>query len=431
MAQYNKQNNSFLANGTSLFEVVMLADAEGNINTGGGNFSGAAVDAFGRARMSQPVTLFDSTNLNEDHNKYTRAFTGTANTVYDAQRSELRLSVGTDSGDMVVSQTRRRFAYQPGKSLLFLATFVFGEEKTGVRRREGYFDENNGVFLEQDENGTYFVLRNDTSGSPTETRVAQADWNGDKLNGIAADSTSGFVLDLTKSQILWGDIEWLGVGSVRVGFVINGQLIIAHTFHNSNINDGVYMRTPHLPIRSEIENTINTASASTLVQICASVISEGGYDPRGLQRTYGTESLDGVDTISKDTFINLVTIRLADFDKIVVPAGADVLNIQNTDFEYALLLNATPNNANNEFTFTSVTDCVDASTETVEFTDLGTRVGGGYLGGKTAPLTLGAGFNWDYQLGSDINGVSDTITLAIRAPNASATCAGKLKWYEL
>lgn len=429
MAQYNKRSNSFLPHGTSLFEVVMLADAEGNINSGGGNFSGTAVDAFGRARMSQPITLFDSTNLSES-GKYNYVATGTANNELDAAQSRMILNVGSDSGDKVVSQTKRRFSYQPGKSLLFLTTFVFGAAKENVRRREGYFDENNGIYLEQTNDGIYFVLRTNTSGSITETRVEQADWNGDRLNGIAEESTSGITLDLSKSQILWGDIEWLGVGSVRIGFIINGQIIIAHTFHNANINPDVYMQTPNLPIRSEIENTGATASASDMSQICASVISEGGYDPRAVKRMIGTATVDGITTPStKNVWVSLATIKLADVNRIVVPAGADILNIANADFEYGLFVNATPNTA---FTFANTTNAVVTSLDVRQLTGLGTRVAGGYLGGKTAPITIADGtFNWDYQLGSTIAGVSDTLTLAVRTSSASSSVAGIIKWYEL
>jgi hypothetical protein len=123
---------------------------------------------------------------------------------------------------------------------LILNTFVFNEAKTGLRQRVGYFGANNGIFLEQDGTTVNLVKRSYISGSVVDTKVAQASWNGDKLNGTG---DSGLTLDLTKSQIFWIDVEWLGVGSVRCGFIINGEYYVAHTFHHANVLDSVYMTT--------------------------------------------------------------------------------------------------------------------------------------------------------------------------------------------
>jgi hypothetical protein len=75
----------------------------------------------------------------------------------------------------------------------------------------------------------------------TTRRVEQSAWNGDKLDGTGA---SGLTLDLTKPQILWMDFEWLGVGNVRCGFIINGQYIVCHTYQTANVyGTSVYMTT--------------------------------------------------------------------------------------------------------------------------------------------------------------------------------------------
>jgi hypothetical protein len=77
------------------------------------------------------------------------------------------------------------------------------------------------------------------------------------------------------------DFQWLGVGRVRCGFVHNGQTIVAHEFYNSNFLPTVYMSNPNLPIRCEIQNTGITTGAY-FDQICATVISEGGYIESGI-----------------------------------------------------------------------------------------------------------------------------------------------------
>lgn len=430
MAQYSvNRGKAYHLNNTDIHEVTMIADQWGNIiNEFGtsssaqasGNYN-AKLDAFGRQRMSTPYTLFDSHNLLSKNNKFDEDISGgmgLSTVTYDSDGSEVQLNVTGVSGAQVVRQSYRNFSYQPGKSLLILNTFTMNEPKENLRQRVGYFNTSNGIFLEQDDSTAYMVLRNNGS----ETRIAQSSWNVDRIDGTG---TSKLTLDLTKAQIFWMDIEWLGVGSVRTGFVINGQFVVAHIFHNSNLNVGVYMTTPNLPVRYEITNTDTTSGSSTLKQICSTVLSEGGYEARAVEHVIGT-ALAGV-TVGT-AYSNLVTIRMKRPGPIVVPAGADILNISNTDFEWAFFKNVTPASS---FTWATATDNVEYAINTVGFTSNGTRIAGGFMGGKTTPVSFGDGFAWDYQLGETIAGVSDTLTLAVRSASSSKTAAGLMKWVEL
>lgn len=420
MAQYNKQDNSFLPNGTSLFEVVMLADAEGNINTGGGNFSGAAVDAFGRARMSQPVTLFDSKNVDQDASKFYNKVTGTGTATYDITNSAVNMTVSA-VGDSVLRRSKRRMAYQPGKSLQFMATTTMAEPKVGLKQRVGYYDDNDGVYFEEENGSYYIVLRSSSLGQTF--RIAQNDWNGDKLNGIAADSTSGFTLNASKSQIFWSDFEWLGVGSVRCGFVINGQLIIAHTFHHANGIVGVYMKQANLNVSYEIIAGTGFTGTATMKQICASVVSEGGYTPKG--QPYIASTPFAGNSTNSTGWLNLVTIKLSNLNGVAIVSGADVLNIQNEDFEWGLFRNAT---FATPLTFGTTLSRVAYDTTDIDLLTTGRRIAGGYLGGKTAPISL-ALEDWEYQLGV-VDGVSETFTLAVRSSGQSKNAGGMIKWTE-
>lgn len=424
MAQYNKQNNSFLPNGTSLFEVVMLADQEGNISTGGGNFSGSAVDAFGRVRMSEPLTLFDANNVGSLSTEFYNTIAGGGAVAHNSDDSSAEMSISSAS-DSVIRRSKRRMAYQPGKSLLTLTTFTMAAPEADLTQRVGYFDGDDGIFLEE-VNGTYnIVLRSSSSGSVVETRVAQSSWNGDKLNGVAEDSTSGYILDLEKSQIFWADFEWLGVGSVRCGFVINGELIVAHSFHHANIITGTYMNSAQLPVSYEITAGGSYAgSGATMKQICSSIASEGGYEAIG-QEIVASTGLAGNDTNTSNVFVNLVTIRLNDLKSIAVITGLDVLNIANADFEWGLFKNATIAG----MTFASSIGGVSYDTVDANLTALGTRVAGGFLGGKTAPASFGSS-NWDYQIGLSDASTSETFTLAVRATSTSKAAAGIIKWIE-
>lgn len=424
MAQYNKQNNSFLANGTSLFEVVMLADSEGNINTGGGNFSGTAVDAFGRARMSQPVTLFDSTNVGGESEDFYELTTGVdVAPTFDEDNSTYLMSIFGQSSS-ILRRTKRRMSYQPGKSLLSLTTFTFAESQTHLKQRAGYYDDDDGVFFETEDGISYFVLRSSVSGSVVETRVAQADWNGDKLDGSAENSTSGFFLDSQRSQIFWTDIEWLGVGSVRCGFVINGQIILAHTFHHANQIDGTYMKKANLPVSYEIISSSSyQGGVATLKQICCSVISEGGYNASGIEYVVGT-ALTGNSTNSTG-WLNLVTAKLSAEEAIAVISGIDIINISNENFEWGLFRNAT---FATPLTFGSSMSSLVYDTTDIDLATTGTRVAGGYLAGKTAPVTFGT-TNWEYQFTNNASG-PETYTLAVRASGQSKAAAGMIKWTE-
>lgn len=175
----------------------------------------------------------------------------------------------------------------PGKSQLILSSFNMYDHVDGVYKRTGYFDDDNGIYFQSNavdvQPGVLqFVIRSKASGGVVaERKVSQADWNHDKCDGTGA---SGFNLDLDKTQLIFIDFQWLGVGRVRCGFVHNGEYVIAHEFYNSNVLDRVYMSTPNLPIRCEMINTVYQGPNPNLTymdQICSTVISEGGYVEAG------------------------------------------------------------------------------------------------------------------------------------------------------
>jgi hypothetical protein len=403
-----------------------------NINVGNGQLitiGGNNVDAFGRLRVSNPLTMFDSKNIMSQNTLF-NATTANGGTVsYTANKSTVNLNVTEAAGSKTVRQSNRVMSYQPGKSLLIFNTFVMNTLTANLKQKVGMFDANNGIFFTADGTTLKIVRRTYTSGAAVDTEISQSSWNGDTLNGTGA---SGFTLDVAKSNILFIDIEWLGVGSVRVGFVINGQLITAHTFYNANSLTTVYMQTANLPIRYEIERSGTLSAATyTLQQICSSCISEGGYQPEGLEQMIGTGTVSaGVNLSTANTYYNIATIRIKSGRPyaVIVPAGLDVLNISNNDFEWGLFVNSTPSSA---FSYTSFSDNVEYDLTTVDLTAIGTRIAGGYLGGKSNPYSIGDGFVFANQLGQTIAGVSDTLTLGVRTGSANGDVSGLLKWYDL
>ena len=245
-------------------------------------------DAFGRFRVSNPFTLFDSSYRYVDNGLWATSVTGGATYNFNSNQGLMDLTVIATPGSQVIRETYKVFPYQPGKSLLVLNTFV-GITTADVRQRIGYFGSENGIYFQINATGTVnqtkcsIVKRSKVSGAVVDTPINQVDWNGDKLNG---SGPSGITLDLTKAQILWMDFEWLGVGSVRVGFVINGQFILCHTFQHANNIQSTYITTACLPLRYEITNT--NGAGGNLKQICSSVISEGGYGLNGIQLSIAT-----------------------------------------------------------------------------------------------------------------------------------------------
>jgi hypothetical protein len=295
------------------------------------------LDAFGRLRTSSPMTLFDSSHRYRDNNLWSTLSANNGSVSFNALQGLMELNVTNTSGASAIRETTKVFSYQPGKSLLVMNTFVMAPSTDNLRQRVGYFGQDNGIYFQLDGGVMSFVERTLVNGSPsTETIVPVSAWNGDKLNGTGP---SGFTLDITKAQILWADIEWLGVGTVRIGFVIDGKFIVCHSFHHANRIASTYITTASLPLRYEIVNKgTTTGGTKTLKQVCSTVISEGGYELRGLQqaisipinspRTLGTEG----------TFYPVIGLRLkaSRLDAIVILTALSILPTTTGNFNWQI-----------------------------------------------------------------------------------------------
>lgn len=196
------------------------------------------LDPFDGLRISHAATIFDSKQLQDKQPLFWDdvlvSGSGGAST-YNANQASTTLSVANTTACRRLRQTKRRFNYQPGKGQRIQLTGVFGEY-VGNIKRIGYYDDNNGLFFQQDENGIGVGIRTKTSGVAVDTVYYQEDWSEAKLEG---NESTKIVLDVTKTQIFHIDFEWLGVGSVRFGIVFNGILRYIHRVHNANILDVV------------------------------------------------------------------------------------------------------------------------------------------------------------------------------------------------
>lgn len=281
-----------------------------------------ALDAFGRLRVSEAYTLFDS---QQEYGIDTiRTWDATANGTLsigtgssngsvssgsnavgptDANTRMTPITVSSTSGHYSILQSRQYIRYVPGKSHLVLMTGIFSPGTVAnCDARVGYFDVANGIFLKVTNGVNSIVRRTSTSGSAVDTEILQSAWNIDKFDGTGV---SGITIDLTKTQILFIQAQWLGVGRVIVGFDVAGVLYPAHQFVNANSLSVPYTQTFSLPVRLELRNTGTSSGAPTIQFVCCSVQSEGGVTPRG----YPFTAPASVTTIGVTTRRPVMSIR--------------------------------------------------------------------------------------------------------------------------
>ena len=418
-----------LADG-SLEEINATPDGRLEVDA---DFSSASVDSFGRLRVSHPFTLFDSSHRFSDNGRWATSTATGGTATFNSNQGLIDLAVTAASGSEVIRETKRVFAYQPGKSLLIMSTFAFSAAKTNLRQRVGYFGAQNGIYLEQNNSEINLVIRSLVSGSVVNTTVPQANWNGDdKLDGNGASKAT---LDLSKAQIFWIDLEWLGVGTVRTGFVIDGQFVHCHSFNHANVISSTYITTACLPLRYEITNTGATSGASTMKQICSTVLSEGGYELRGTSESIGTAINAAYAMAAAGTYYPIVSLRLKStrLDSIVVPTNGSVMGVSNGhNYNWRVYEDATITGG----TWTSVS--ADSS---VEYNRTGTALSGGrvvasgYFSSSNqstpiANIVKQALFTLQLQRNS-FTSTPETLTVAVAADTNTSTAFGSLDWDEV
>ena len=258
-----------------------------------------SIDAFGKQRVTTPLTLLDIKFIGQINGAdgflkneliICNDISGSFNSTVNTDSGYLEIS-GTGDGHYI-SQSRIHNTYQPGKSLLLMfsgiliPTDINNNYINSYINRLGYYSNNliynsdktlpyNGFYFQYDSTGTSINLSN----KGTITKIAQTTWNLDTLDG---NGHSKINLDFKKAQLFTIDLEWLSVGRIRFGFFIYGKCQYCHQITNINLLTSPYISNINLPVRYELIGTDNleTTQVSTK-QICTSVISEGGYNPRG------------------------------------------------------------------------------------------------------------------------------------------------------
>ena len=420
--------------GTLVFD-TSLADFQffngnGWISSGygltGGNYVSTNTDAFGRLRVSNPTTMFESVFRYGDNGKFDTYLTGNA-TGYVDNASATYLATISAANSEILRQSYNLSPYQPGKSLLVICSLVcsstsYGE--TGLTQEVGYFDTNNGIFLRVKDEIVYMCIRN----NGVDEAIPQNAWNVDTLSGTGP---SQITLDITKAQIFYTDLEWLGVGTVEVGFVINGGFVAVHRFQHANISNSTYMGTACLPIRYHIAASgAYTGTSATLKQICSTVISEGGFTP------YSTKyyiNLGLTTPTVSTTLIPLISIRMqsSQLGKIVIPAQTDLIPLGNATLQYQLIYGGT-------LTGGSWVDV--GRNSVVQYNTGASAISGGrvidfgYVSSSSqskSVLSNNGPDNFNIQLGRTITGDSEILSLCAVTFSGSSTVSAAIGWYEI
>ena len=381
-------------------------------------FYSTNLDAFGRLRTSYPYTLFEGTNINYKSTKFTEVVLGSANITYSLNTSTVNLNV-TGVGH-VIREGKTCAYYQPGKSLFSMFTFCMDEMNENLRQMVGYYDCSNGFFLDVCGSSIYFTKRTFINGTVEEIKILQSNWNINPLT----------LLDITKTHILWMDMEWLGVGSVRMGFVIDGEFILCHQFNHANILSSVYITTPNLPPRYEIISTSNITK--TLKSICCTILSEGGFEFRGVKNIIDTGNTQ-TSLPNGGTLTPLLAIRINPLylNAIVIPSLLSILPVSNGNVSYKLLMNPT-------ITVTSWTSYSNSAVQYAITTNIssltgGTVVGAGYSNNASI-IDIGDN-KFDLQLGRSLSGINtyttDTFVLCGISLSSNQNIFAMIGWNEL
>lgn len=393
----------------------------------------ALMDAFGRARVSNPVTIFDSKQRYGDSDLFWEyVVTGTGTVANSLPHASVILSNGgTAAGASAYRQSKMSALYQPGKSQLIVLTGVFTSGAvSGVRRRYGLFDADNGAFLQLDGSTLSVVLRSSVTGAPVDRVVPQSAW-ADRLDGTGP---SGLTLDVSKAFILAIDLQWLGMGRVRFGFDINGVFVPVYAFNNANNLSTVYMSTADLPIRAEVYNTGTAGAIATLQQTCASIIAEGGVDDAMLLQFSANR---GITPLAVTTQVPVISLRAATTGPNgvrnvghILPRTVDLMAASNP-CRWSLILNPTLTGA----AFAKFS----ASYSLAEVDTTASAVSGGIVIASGFIPAGGAGTRGSETAGllrklplvySGLKNVQDVLTLAATSISGTSSVNAAITWQE-
>jgi hypothetical protein len=422
MAQWNKNEQDYLNQERSLFEVFNIADHWGNQTDWRPQFSNN-----NRLKVAPFQTVFFNTfQYGKETDVWDERVVGVGTANWNQYSSNVVMQVGSTAGSKVIRQTKQVMRYIPGRPATLAFAIRLEAPQVGIRRRFGLFDDNNGAYFE-DDSGTYsYVIRSSASGITTETRVTRENWNGEKFDG---NGYTGVTADATKQQMISINYEWYGAGLVQFNWLVKNETIISHSFDNSNTNPYVWCSTPFLPIRLEIENITGVTGTHYLYQGSNSLIQEGEPEKLGTLMSI-SNLITGTTMTAANTFYPIVSLRLKSsaLSSVMLLRSLQAVTNDNTNVYWRLFENATLTGAN-------WTDHPDPNSFT-QYDITATAVTGGTT--LLSGFTIAGGASLvdiddkaALQIGrSGIGTISDTYTLACASPNTNKAALAVLNWIE-
>lgn len=427
-----------------------IVSAINNITNGDGIvYNSALTDAFGRLKVSNPQTLLDAKFLSSTlplrwDQSVTFSGPGSASSVFNP--SYINMSV-SGNGSRVVRQSRLYTPYQPGKGLAIIVTGALTTSLGGspnVTSRMGYFDDGTDKTAEdaskQFGNGYFFQMSGSTlsvveryyvpnlnSLPQTDNVVPQSSWNIDPMNGTGP---SGLTLDPSKRQIFYIELEWLGVGTVMMGVFVNRILYFVHRFDHANLSTqgtGLYpyISAPNLPVRYEISST---GGSGSMVQICSTVLSDGGYVPIGLthaafRANFGANTNDDKPAVAirLKTSNSRIILKLLQVD--ILGNGSGIFKIYRLQYPNSNVIDGSwvsQANSAAEYNITGTTFTLPTSYELLTV---------GFYNNQTRGVSIETFELFGSSvITSDIPGHSDIIVLTMTQGNSNYAA---LTWQEL
>lgn len=385
------------------------------------------VDTSGRFRISNINLDFSSQLLETQRNLVwnTQLVTGGIAT-YNVNESTLTLTVGTGSTDKAIRQTKKHFTYFAGQSRQVWMTFSSASMVSNVVKRIGYFDNNDGIFLESSDD-IYFVIRSSITGTPVETKIRQIKWNLDPMNGTGQSKIN---LDFSKVQILTLDVQWLGAGQVRCGFNVNGANYHAHRFEHTNHIATTYMKTATLPVRYEIANTA-TSAGSSLKQICSAVATEGNDIEGGVLTSMTTGFSGSTSTTAERTVLSarLKSTNLKSFAKVI---ESSLINLGNGTVQYRIILNPTVTGGSFVWSSAGNDSILQKSTSQLTYVaGSGHVISTGFVDSSNQiKSTVFGNFDTLTGLTSDTTGSADIMSMTVSSSATTNVVAASLSFRE-
>ena len=377
--------------------------------------------AFGEIEVINPTPVVQVDfvyNVNSDMVDSTTTGSGTI-TQADSM-AVLQTTAASSSSAMI--ETKRFLKYRPGQGCHVRGTALF---TTGVANSEQLFgcgDSVDGLFFGY--NGTSFGVM--TRNNSVDTWVAQADWNGDKMDGTGGVSNpTGQNLDTTKGNVYQINFQWLGFGLIEFAIEDSntGRFVPVHQVKYANANTVPSLLNPSFPILWSVENTTNTTNitlkgASACGEIEGKVEYLGPTNAIGNTKTGVTTALTNIITIrNKSTYQTLTNRTPINILKYSLSVDG------NKPSEFQIITNATLGGT------PSYTD-IGTNTSVVEYDTAGTTVTGGKavdFGALAAAGSISEGG----QVTTDIIILpGETLTLAVNATQGTTDATAAVRWVE-